>query len=538
MNSWERVFASVAGKPVDRRAVVPLLSLYGAKLTNCPLEKYYTDSNAYIAGQQAVYDNFEPDVLFGPFCFAKEGLPFGTTVKYFENQPPNMSRAAFRDCRKISEFTVAELLQHPVVQYQENAVDGLVKKFSNEVPIAPIMLGPLDLPAIIVGVENWLQGLLFNEEDARAALDVSVPYFVARCNRMFALGAPMIIISGLFVNPKILTYGLAESIAIPVMQDAFSQLQGPVIFHSGGAAILPFLDLFSNLPNVAGFVLNPGEDPLLARGKIASGQLLDGNLDGPNFHRMTADGVYRQALELLHHCRGETRFTLGTSGADIRPETPIENIQALKKAAEAEHVEEKVKKGEILGISCGVFSDELHHLQETGAIDFPIVYLDSMLHMRPKKLEEGLNKTIQQQLQRYDKIILLYGDCHARMFQAEQPGRVLRLQGSNCIEIILGKERYREIRQKGSFVLLHEWTLRWHRVFTKELGLDEKTARQFMPEHHSELLYLDNGCQPIPEKELQECSDFCGLPWRVETLDFNPLLREISATLETLQEAG
>ena len=40
MNSMERIQATLAGKPLDRRAIAPVLGLYGARLTNCPLERY------------------------------------------------------------------------------------------------------------------------------------------------------------------------------------------------------------------------------------------------------------------------------------------------------------------------------------------------------------------------------------------------------------------------------------------------------------------------------------------------------------------
>ncbi|MCP4414546.1 MAG: uroporphyrinogen decarboxylase, partial [Gammaproteobacteria bacterium] len=37
MNSRERVLAAFHGKPMDRRAVSLVLSLYGARLTQCEL---------------------------------------------------------------------------------------------------------------------------------------------------------------------------------------------------------------------------------------------------------------------------------------------------------------------------------------------------------------------------------------------------------------------------------------------------------------------------------------------------------------------
>ena len=50
MNSVERVFVAVEGKSVDRPAVTLTLSLYGAKLTGCPVKEYYTNPQAEANG--------------------------------------------------------------------------------------------------------------------------------------------------------------------------------------------------------------------------------------------------------------------------------------------------------------------------------------------------------------------------------------------------------------------------------------------------------------------------------------------------------
>lgn len=88
MNSRERVFATFQGKPVDRRPFTAMLSLYGARLTGCPLRDYYTDASAYARGQTAVREIFRPDILFSPFSLVGLAEAFGGEAKYFDNAPP------------------------------------------------------------------------------------------------------------------------------------------------------------------------------------------------------------------------------------------------------------------------------------------------------------------------------------------------------------------------------------------------------------------------------------------------------------------
>ena len=70
MKSLDRYRATLAGKPLEHCIVAPVLSLYGARLTGCPLERYYTEADAYARGQAAIYATLQPDILFAPFALA------------------------------------------------------------------------------------------------------------------------------------------------------------------------------------------------------------------------------------------------------------------------------------------------------------------------------------------------------------------------------------------------------------------------------------------------------------------------------------
>lgn len=334
MNSIERVMATVQGKSVDRRAVAPLLSLYGSEMDDCPTQTYYSDSDAYIRGQCAVYETFTPDIIFGPFCFAREGLPFGSAVEYYPHMPPNLKKPGILDADDLESFGAEELLHHPVVTYIEKSISGLIARLGDKVPVAPIMLSPIDMPVMMLGMEKWLHTFLFEIRKTRQILDLTIPYFIQRCNRLFDMGAPFIVVSGIFVNPGVLTRDMVELSALPFIHNAFSQLQGPVILHSGGKKMVPFLDLLNKVPQVAGFVVSSGEDMRPARTRAGSAPVLAGNIDGPAMHQVSSQHIYTQSLALLNELEGDSRCILGTSGADIRKETPAANIQALLRAAQ------------------------------------------------------------------------------------------------------------------------------------------------------------------------------------------------------------
>lgn len=178
-------------------------------------------------------------------------------------------------------------------------------------------------------------------------------------------------------------------------------------------------------------------------------------------------------------------------------------------------------------ISCSIFRYELEHLQQAGKLDIPVVYLNSMLHMQPKELQILLDAKIDEY--RNFKIILLYGDCHARMVDYEKNPNIVRSTGINCCEIMLGSAKYRKIRKEGAFILLPEWADRWKEAFVDYMGFKtSKAIKPFMNEMHKKLVYVDTGFQEKNKALLDEISDFLGLPLEIYEGSINELEKVIN----------
>lgn len=168
----------------------------------------------------------------------------------------------------------------------------------------------------------------------------------------------------------------------------------------------------------------------------------------------------------------------------------------------------------IIIIACSIFKSELEHLKNSGAIDVPIVYLNSMLHMYPQQLKEDLDSKIKENS--HLKIVLVFGDCHARMVDYEQNKNIVRTEGINCCEIFLGSSDYRKIRHEGAFILLPEWAERWKEVFVDYMGFkNSKSTKQFMTDMHKKLIYVDTGYVQINQPLLEEIAEYVGLPLEI-----------------------
>jgi hypothetical protein len=194
-------------------------------------------------------------------------------------------------------------------------------------------------------------------------------------------------------------------------------------------------------------------------------------------------------------------------------------------------------KGEaVTVISCGIFAGELEELRRLHWPSLHVKYLDSMLHMRPSELDRQLVPVVEEELNKGNAVLLLYGDCCPKMTATAQRVGVTRTPGANCASIFLGEDEYKRIMHEGVFVLLPEWARRWHQVFSEELGLNCENAKDLMRDMHLKLVYLNTGVAAEPRQDLDECAAYCGLPIETRAVRMDRLKGSIDDALALLKK--
>jgi uroporphyrinogen decarboxylase len=331
MNSAERISATIDGKPVDRRPVVVLLSLYGAGLIDCPLGEYYTNAGRYVEGQLAVRETFATDVFTVPFLLTAEGEAFGSQLTLRRDNPPIFEQPALKVDDAWDKLSIPDVDSSPRLVFIREALRRLVREARGEVPVIAFALSPADLPIMLLGLEPWLKTVLFDEAKARQLVDVTLSFFVRWTRALFQDGAAMVVIPQAFTNPLIVTADIAKQLSIPALKEALTRVNGHFVLHNVGQPILPFLDLYRDaaIGKVVGYVLDPADSFARAREILGPEPVLMGNFDAPSLNTRSAKAVSEACVSLLHERRDDPRFILSTAGPDVPLSTPAENILAM-----------------------------------------------------------------------------------------------------------------------------------------------------------------------------------------------------------------
>ncbi len=188
--------------------------------------------------------------------------------------------------------------------------------------------------------------------------------------------------------------------------------------------------------------------------------------------------------------------------------------------------------------SCGVVRAEMEDLHRRGLIEGELIFLDSMLHMDPPRLEATLTAALEQDHGRTGCLVLVFGDCSARMLDLVRRFRIGRVDVINCAQLLVGRDRYRQLMREEAFLVLPEWARRWEHIMKSELGLTREVAHGLMGENRGVLVYLDTGLTPVPEQELVRFSAYSGLPWRVDAVSLDCMLAILLEAQAAARTAG
>lgn len=329
MNSRERVLLALKGQPQPHRPFTLTLSLYGARLTGCPLTEYYRKPYRYVEGQEAVMALCAPDILFAPFSLPLEAEAFGSELKFLPNNPPNVKKPAFRSADELIEQPAPDIDNHPGLGYLRESTRLLSAKYSGTVPICALLSASVDLPAIILGIDQWLETLLFSPDKATRIMDMTTSHFANMANALLDDGADFIGVPTMFTNPRILYPQLIEEIILPALATSFGMVQGPIVFHHGGNPMASGLKEYAALPNVVGFSMDHRDSLADARTTLGPDRLILGNLNGLTLARVTPKITLEKVNRILEDRKDDRCFIFATANADIPFDTPPELLKAI-----------------------------------------------------------------------------------------------------------------------------------------------------------------------------------------------------------------
>jgi uroporphyrinogen decarboxylase len=257
-----------------------------------------------------------------------EAEAFGATVSFSEDEVPTVKG------RLITDEDEAEALVVPTVGSGRTGIYiEAVKKAVERITDRPVfagMIGPFSLAARLLDVTEIMMDCYDEPDMVHIVLEKSTEFLVEYAKAYKTAGAAGIVmaepVSGL-LSPM-----LEEEFSSPYVKKIVDAVQDEgfsVIYHNCGDNVPKMLDSILSTGAAAyhfGNAVDMEEDIIK---KVPADTLVMGNVDPAGVLRMgTPEKVREATLSLLEKCAHYPNFVL-SSGCDIPPMTPWENLKAF-----------------------------------------------------------------------------------------------------------------------------------------------------------------------------------------------------------------
>jgi uroporphyrinogen decarboxylase len=296
-----------------------------------------SDSALQAKGMKAVADRTDSAASVSFMDLSVEAECFGAKVIVSDDEVPTVKG------RIINDMDEAEALEIPKVgsgrtQLYIDAIEKACKEITDR-PVLAGMIGPFSLAARLLDVSEIMMDCYDEPDMVHTVLEKVTSFLIGYAKAYKAAGANGIVMAEPVAG--LLSPTLEEEFASPYVKkiaDAVQSDEFIVIYHNCGNNVPLMLDSILTTGCAAYHFGNAVDIEKDIIDKVPSDIVIMGNIDPAGVLRMgTPDRVREETLALLNKCSKYPNFVL-SSGCDIPPMTPWENIDAFF-AAQNEYYE-------------------------------------------------------------------------------------------------------------------------------------------------------------------------------------------------------
>ncbi len=326
MNSRERVFALLDGKPVDRPPAMPVTMMWAADLIGVNYHDYATRAEVQAAGQMAAARLFGFDhvsVISDPCC---EAADLGSAVFY----PPDAPPAIIEETARLADSRTLETLRVPDPRRSGSrmanriaAVRLLREKIGGTHLVEGWVEGPCAESADLRGINTLMMDYYDEAAFVHALAEFTVKTALAFATAQIEAGADII--------------GVGDAAASLSSREVYDEFVRPYekrlvdgIHAAGGRVRLHICGRTTHLVDALGTLgcevvdLDTGVDLHAAREAMGPRQVLLGNVHTVN---VVKNGTVEDMRRELARCRAAAGPAwIAGAGCEIPRQSPPENV--------------------------------------------------------------------------------------------------------------------------------------------------------------------------------------------------------------------
>ncbi len=321
MKKWLEEYMAA---PVKK--AMPILSFPGVQIIGHTVDELVRSGELQAECMKAVADRFDTGAAFSLMDLSVEAEAFGSTVHFSADDVPTIMEALVHDEEE------ADALAVPAVGAGRTGecVEGIRKacELITDRPVLAGIIGPYSLAGRLLDMTEIMILCYEEPEMVETVLEKATEFLIAYAKAFKEAGANGIAMAEPAAG--LLSPGLIDEFSTPYVKrirEAVEDDNFIVMYHNCGN-VEPLLTNVAKIDAVA-YSFGNAIDIETTLKALPEDRMIIGNIDPAGTIRNGNPAMIRkEVLELLERCSQYPNFVI-SSGCDIPPMTPLENLQAF-----------------------------------------------------------------------------------------------------------------------------------------------------------------------------------------------------------------
>lgn len=312
---------------------LPLLSFPCVQLMGCSVRELIADSRLQAEGMAKIALRVDAAAAVSLMDLSVEAEAFGSAVRFSDHEVPTVIGAI------VVDEESADVLQIPKVGAGRTgiclaAIRQAVALIQDR-PVFAGAIGPYSLAGRLMDVSEIMICCYEEPDMVHAVMEKATGFLTEYCRAFREAGANGVIIAEPLSG--LLSPALAAEFSHPYVKKLIDSVQSEdfcVIYHNCGDNV-PYMakDIYGL--GAMGYHFGDAVSMEAMLQEAPEDVLVMGNVSPAHqFRNGTPDSIREATRDLLDRCGGYANFVI-SSGCDIPPQSPWENIDAFFRAAEA-----------------------------------------------------------------------------------------------------------------------------------------------------------------------------------------------------------
>ncbi len=314
------------------RLAVPIMTHPGIEIINKKVIDAVRDGDVHFKAVEAIHNNFPGAAANIMMDLTVEAEAFGCKINFSENEVPNVAARIVYDDNSIKELSVPPIKSRRIPEYLKAA--QLAAENIKSKPVFAGCIGPISLAGRLFDMSEMMTSLYIEPDMIKSLLRKCTDFLLQYVKAFKAVGANGIIMAEPAAG--LLSGDMCDEFSSNFIREIVDEVQDEnflFILHNCGNTGQATQSMISTGAKALHF--GNKIDLVNVLNEVPQNILVLGNLDPVGIFKMSdKENVYLETLKLLEKTAAHKNFII-SSGCDLPPGVPLENVNAFYKALDS-----------------------------------------------------------------------------------------------------------------------------------------------------------------------------------------------------------